>query len=97
VGVYTKLRSIMSRNSVAKNLDRCASVIPFHCILLRMTDFTLDCNLVLAFNFHLGKVFHQHPVDEDIPAAYFLEENAISGVVEETSVVPGDVVVEVKD
>jgi len=22
-------------------------VIPFHCILLRMTDFTLDCNLVL--------------------------------------------------
>jgi hypothetical protein len=42
----TNLRSIMSLESEAKNLDRCASVIPFHCILLSMTDSTLDCKLV---------------------------------------------------
>ena len=42
-------------------------------------------------------MFHQHPMDEDVAAAYFLQENAISGVVEETGIVPGDVVVVVED
>ncbi len=50
-----------------------------------------------TFKFHLGEVFHQHSMDEDVTAANFLQENAFCGVVEETGIVPGDVVVEVKD
>ncbi len=34
-----------------------------------------------TFKFHLGKVFQQHPMDEDVAAAYFLQEDAIGGVV----------------
>ena len=36
-------------------------------------------------------------MDEDVTAAYFLQENAFCCIVEEAGIVPGDVVVEVED
>ena len=46
--------------------------------------------------FHLRKMLQQHPVDEDIAAAYALHEvQFIDGVIEELGVVPGAVAPEV--
>jgi hypothetical protein len=47
-----------------------------------------DCARFSIFIFswiegHLGEVFQQHPVDEDVAAAHLLEENQLSAVIEE--------------
>ncbi len=44
-----------------------------------------------TFKFHLGKVFHQHSMDEDVAAANFLQEDPLCGLVKETGIIPGNV------
>jgi hypothetical protein len=50
---YTELRSIMSLESVAKNLRDAdapgvaTATLTLHCVPLSMTDYLFDCNLVL--------------------------------------------------
>ena len=42
-------------------------------------------------------MFQQQAMDEDVTAANFLQEDAIASVVEETSIIPGDITIAIKD
>ncbi len=42
-------------------------------------------------------MFLQHPMDEDVTAANLFQKTALTGVVEEAGIVPGNVIVAVKE
>lgn len=47
-------------------------------------------NLPFGVNFsHRREVFHEHTVNENIPAADFTEQDAFGAVIEETDIVGG--------
>ncbi len=54
-------------------------------------------SMLLLFQFHLGKMLHQHPMNENVTSTNLLHENAIISIVKEASVVPGNIVFIVKD